>query len=302
MRKLFKKIDNYFHILFYYQKIFLHLNKHNLSYKDIVYFMFILKKKNILGRFYRLIKNPPLLDITNSNFFKQIPEFTYDELCFIYISLKESIKGNRAIGPGEIFLTIFFSNVFANNHHGDLYIENIGEIELKSRIGDHGSIFASKNYNRSSFSISIKPHISLLINNLELNNEQIKELEEINTPGKNTWLIKINNIYLKFLEFGGDKELFIIGTHIILENLYPTLELDPHMYFSDDGFDYTNFLILLTRQLSNEYINTSTFEMVMFADPEGNFKTYNKEEIEPAIINGDIKISYPSDLLPRLKI
>ena len=109
--------------------------------------------------------------------------------------MKDSTKGNVSLGSGELFLIIFFQNISQNKDKGDLNIEGIGEVELKSRTGNHGSLFVSKYYTRGSFSTSVKPNISTLINNLILSTEHTYQLEKFNISGKHSWLIIINNIY-----------------------------------------------------------------------------------------------------------
>ena len=215
--------------------------------------------------------------------------------------MKDSTKGNISLGPGELFLIIFFQNISQNKDKGDLNIKEIGEVELKSRTGNHGSLFVSKYYTRGSFSTSVKPHISTLITNLRVSTEHNYELEKFNISGKHSWLIKIDNIYKQYLDYNGDKDLFIQEFNNILKTMYPTFDINIAPFIIDT-FNYEAFNVYLTQLTSTEYIQTSSFKGVMFANHMGHFKFFKNDDFVEAINKQEIKISYPSDLFSRLKI
>jgi hypothetical protein len=301
MKNIFKKITNYTYNLFFYKKIFNYLLRKNINTKESIYFLHLLNSINKTKVFYNLIKQPVSFDITKNNIFTQIPGFIPDELEYIFVSMKDSTKGNVSLGPGELFLIIFFENVTQNSIKGDLYIKEIGEVELKSRTGNHGSLFVSKYYTRGSFSTSVKPHISTLINNLRLSTEHTYQLEKFNVSGGHSWLIKINNIYKQYLEYSGDKDLFIQEFNNVLKIMYPTFGINITPFITDT-FNYEAFNLYLTQLSSTEYIQTSTFKGIIFANYIGHFKFFKNEDFVEAINKQEIKISYPSDLFPRLKI
>jgi hypothetical protein len=301
MKNIFKKITSYTYNLLFYKKIFSYLIEKNISTKESIYFLHLLNSINKVKTFYGLVKQPISFDINKKDIYTQIPSFTPKELEYIFVSMKDSTKGNVSLGPGELFLIIFFQNISQNKDKGDLNIKEIGEIELKSRTGNHGSLFISKYYTRGSFSTSVKPHISTLINNLKLSTEHVYQLETFNVSGKHSWLIKINNIYQQYLEYNGDKELFIQEFNNVLKTMYPTFFIDITPFITDT-FNYEAFNIYLTQLSSTEYIQTSTFKGVMFANYMGQFKFFKNEDFVEAINKQEIKISYPSDLFSRLKI
>jgi hypothetical protein len=301
MKNIFNKITSYTHNLLFYKKIFSYLLGKNISTKESIYFLHLLDSINKIKTFYDLIIQPVSFNTTHNNIFTQIPGFTHDELEYIFVSMKDSTKGNVSLGPGELFLIIFFQNISQNKDKGDLNIKEIGEVELKSRTGNHGSLFVSKYYTRGSFSISVKPHISTLINNLKLSTEHVYKLETFNVSGKRSWLIKINNIYKLYFEYNGDKNLFIQEFNNILKTMYPTfgINISP---FVTDTFNYEAFNLYLTQLSSTEYIKTSSFKGIIFANHMGHFKFFKNEDFVEAINKQEIKISYPSDLFSRLKI
>jgi hypothetical protein len=301
MKNIFKKITSYTYNLLFYKKIFSYLIEKNISTKESIYFLHLLDSINKIKTFYNIIKHPISFDITKNNIFNQIPGFTPDELEYIFVSMKDSTKGNVSLGPGELFLIIFFKNITQNNVKGDLNIEGIGEVELKSRTGNHGSLFVSKYYTRGSFSTSVKPHISTLINNLMLSTEHSRKLETFNVSGGHSWLIKINNIYKQYLEYNGNEGLFVQEFNNILKTMYPTFNINIAPFITNT-FNYEAFNLYLTQLSSTEYIKTSTFKGIMFANHMGHFKFFKNEDFVEAINKQEIKISYPSDLFSRLKI
>jgi hypothetical protein len=301
MKNIFKKTINYTYNLLFYKKIFNYLIKKNINTKESIYFLHLLGSINKIKTFYNIIKHPISFDITKNNIFNQIPGFTPEELEYIFVSMKDSTKGNVSLGPGELFLIIFFKNITQNNIKGDLNIEGVGEVELKSRTGNHGSLFVSKYYTRGSFSTSVKPHISTLINNLKLSTEHSSKLETFNVSGGHSWLIKIDNIYKQYLEYNGDEKLFIQEFNNILKVMYPTFNINITPFLTST-FNYEAFNLYLTQLSSTEYIKTSTFKGIMFANHMGHFKFIKNEDFVEAINKQEIKISYPSDLFSRLKI
>jgi hypothetical protein len=301
MKNIFKKTINYTYNLLFYKKIFNYLIKKNINTKESIYFLHLLGSINKIKTFYNIIKHPISFDITKNNIFNQIPGFTPEELEYIFVSMKDSTKGNVSLGPGELFLIIFFKNITQNNIKGDLNIEGVGEVELKSRTGNHGSLFVSKYYTRGSFSTSVKPHISTLINNLKLSTEHSSKLETFNVSGGHSWLIKIDNIYKQYLEYNGDEKLFIQEFNNILKVMYPTFNINITPFLTST-FNYEAFNLYLTQLSSTEYIQTSTFKGIIFANHMGHFKFIKNEDFVEAINKQEIKISYPSDLFSRLKI
>ena len=301
MKNIFKKITKYTYNLLFYTKIFNYLLEKNISTKESIYFLHLLDSINKVKAFYDLVKQPISFDINKKDIYTQIPGFTPKELEHIFVSMKNSTKGNVSLGSGELFLIIFFQNISQNKDKGDLNIEGIGEVEIKSRTGNHGSLFVSKYYTRGSFSTSVKPHISTLINNLILSTEHIYQLENFNVSGKHSWLIKIDNIYKQYLEYNGNKDLFIQEFNNILKIMYPTFNINIAPFLTST-FNYEAFNLYLTQLSSTEYIKTSTFKGIIFANHMGHFKFIKNEDFVEAINKQEIKISYPSDLFSRLKI
>ena len=83
--------------------------------------------------------------------------------------------------------------------------------------------------------------------------------------------------------------------------MYPSLDLNASDYLGPTGFDHSAFTISLAKELSKEYYDVEKFDASMFADFKGNYQYYAGDGFIDAIGNG-IKVAYPSDLLPRLKV
>jgi hypothetical protein len=135
-----------------------------------------------------------------------------------------------------------------------------------------------------------------------LSTEHTYHLKSFNVSGGHSWLIKIDNIYKQYLEYNGSKELFIQEFNNILQTMYPTFFIDITPFITDEEFNYKAFNLYLTQLSSTEYIKTSSFKGIIFANHSGHFKFFKNENFVEAINKQEIKISYPSDLFPRLKI
>lgn len=277
-----------------------YLSQKNLTDKDITYFLSLLQDMGKLGEFAALATNPPKLDLSKDNFYTQIPGFTPEELQSLFTTMKDSIKGTVSLGPGENFLSVFFGNVSKEGKKGDLNVDG-KEVELKARTGASGAVVSPRTYNRGDFSKSVKPFIEELIKSLDLDSEQEQELDQINTPGGKSWTFKLNQIYQKYLEFGGNKDEFAKELNDMLKKMYRTLDFNVNDYLSNDSFDNAKFVIDLAQKLSQDYYDIEQFDGAMFADFQGNFKYYPKGEFVNQV-GKEIKVSYPTDLLPRLKI
>ena len=277
-----------------------YLETKNLTDKDITYFISLLQNMDKLGEFAAIATNPPNLDLTKDNFYTQTPGFTPEELKSLFTTMKDSIKGTVSLGPGENFLSVFFGNVVKAEKKGDLNIDN-KEIELKSRTGASGAVVSPRIYNRGDFSKSVKPFIEDIIKSFDLDQDQEQELNQINTPGGKSWTYKIDQIYQKYLEFGGSKEEFAKALSDMLGKMYRTLEFNVNDYLSDASFDNAKFVIDLAKKLAQDYYDIEGFDGVMFADFNGNFKYYPEGEFINQI-GKEIIVSYPTDQLPRLKI
>lgn len=278
-----------------------YLKSKNLNNKDIQEFLHLLSDMDKLGEFTEIANNPPNLDLNQDNYYTQIPGFEIDELKSLFIKMKDSIKGNIALGPGENFLSLFFGNVKKNPKKGDLLISD-KDIEVKSRTGNTGAILAPKKYKRGDFTSSVKPFISKFIKNLKLEKEEEDALENFNVPSKGgTWPKKIDIIYKEYLSLGGDKNIFKNELDKTLSKMYPTLDLEASKYLGEEDFDSKNFTIDIAKQLSQQYYEEEKFDGLMISDPNGDFKYYSKDSfIED--IGKKIIVIYPTDLIPRLKI
>lgn len=296
-----KKIFKFAKSSGFYKDLEKYLISKNLTKKDITYFTSILQDIDKLGEFTALSKNPPNLDLTKNNFYSQIKGFTPNELEILFKEMKDSIKGTVSLGPGENFLSLFFGNVSKQGKKGDLNIEGAGEVELKSRVGSTGAIMSPSKYKRGDFTKSIKPYISQLISRLNPTPEQKKELDNINTPGGVSWPVKLDLLYKEYLKSGGDESDFIKSLDQFFKEIYPTLNFPLSDYIQNEEFDYKKFTISLARQLAKQYYEEENFDGLMFADYKGNFEYWDKDSFLNDI-GPKIKISYPSDLLPRLKI
>jgi len=278
-----------------------YLKDKNLTDKDIHHFMSLLQRKNKVSDFVSLINDKIKLDLSKDNFFDQIPGFTKEELKEIYLDMKDSIKGTVSLGPGENFLSLFFSNVSKRNSKGDLDIDG-KEVELKSRSGFSGAILAPKEYHRGAFTNSVKPHIDSFINKLPLEPEQKEELKIFNVAGKfGGWPKKLDYITQKYIELGGDSNKYIKGLNDMFKELYSSLDLEASKYVTKQGFNSYSFTIDLAKQLSKQYYEEEKFDGLMVASPNGDFKYYSESKFLEDL-GDNLKVDYPSDLLPRIKI
>jgi len=278
-----------------------YLSTKNLTEKDINYFITLLQNMDKLGEFAALAINPPKIDLTSNNYYTQIPGFTPEELKKLFFDMKDSIKGTVSLGPGESFLSIFFGNVKKAKSKGDLDIDG-KEVELKSRTGNTGAVVSPRIYNRGDFSTSIKPYLLNFIKSLDLEPEQEKEILSLNEPGvAGSWAKKIDAFYKKYNEFGGDKVLFSKNFNDTLKKMYRTLDLNSNDFLTDSEFKSGEFVIELAKQLAQAYYDIEKFDGVLFSDLDGNFKYYNGGDFVGKI-GSEIKVSFPADLIPRLKI
>ena len=277
-----------------------YLKEKNLTDKDVTYFLSLLSDMGKLGEFAKIAENPPKLDLTGDNFYNQIPGFTPDELESLFTTMKDSIKGTVSMGPGENFLSIFFGNVSKANSKGDLDVDG-KEVELKARTGQTGAVVSSKSYNRGDFSKSVKPKLSKFINDLGAEPNVKKELEQLNTPGGTSWPKKLNNMFGVYLQGGGSIDKFSTELTKAFKDMYPSLDLNASDYLGSTGFDHSAFTIDLAKELAKEYYDVEKFDASMFADFKGNYQYYAGDGFIDDIGKG-IKVAYPSDLLPRLKV
>jgi hypothetical protein len=298
--KTLQKIFKYASSTGFDQSIGPYLETKNLTDKDITYFLSLLSDMGKLGEFAKIAENPPKLDLTGGNFYNQILGFTPDELESLFTTMKDSIKGTVSMGPGENFLSIFFGNVSKANSKGDLDIDK-KEVELKARTGQTGAVVSSKSYNRGDFSKSVKPKLSKFINDLGAEPNVKKELEQLNTPGGASWPKKLNNMFGVYLQGGGSIDKFSTELTKAFKDMYPSLDLNASDYLGSTGFDHSTFTINLAKELAKEYYDVEKFDASMFADFKGNYQYYAGDGFIDDIGKG-IKVAYPSDLLPRLKV
>lgn len=277
-----------------------YLKDKNLTDKDITYFLSLLSEMGKLGEFAKIAENPPKLDLTGDNFYNQITGFTPAELENLFTTMKDSIKGTVSLGPGENFLSVFFGNVAKEGSKGDLDIDG-KEVELKARTGSTGAVVAPRTYNRGDFTKSVKPFLDKFIKDLKMKPDVNKELEQLNTAGGGAWPKKLNQMLGVYLQGGGTILNYATALNKTFKDMYKSLDLDANNYLGPTGFDHSAFTIELAKQLAAEYYDVEKFDAAMFADFKGNYKYYPGGEFVNDIGNG-IKVAYPSDLLPRLKV
>ena len=104
-----------------------------------------------------------------------------------------------------------------------------------------------------------------------------------------------------YLQGGGSIDKFSTELTKTFKDMYPSLDLNASDYLGPTGFDHSAFTISLAKELSKEYYDVEKFDASMFADFKGNYQYYAGDGFIDAIGNG-IKVAYPSDLLPRLKV
>jgi len=277
-----------------------YLKDKNLTDKDITYFLSLLSEMGKLGEFAKIAENPPKLDLTGGNFYNQITGFTPAELENLFTTMKDSIKGTVSLGPGENFLSVFFGNVAKEGSKGDLNIDG-KEVELKARTGQTGAVVAPRTYNRGDFTKSVKPFLDKFIKDLKMKPDVNKKLEQLNTAGGGAWPKKLNQMLGVYLQGGGTILNYATALNKTFKDMYKSLDLDANNYLGPTGFDHSAFTIELAKQLAAEYYDVEKFDAAMFADFKGNYKYYPGGEFVNDIGNG-IKVAYPSDLLPRLKV
>ena len=277
-----------------------YLKDKNLTDKDITYFLSLLSEMGKLGEFAKIADSPPKLNLTGDNFYTQIPGFTPAELESLFTTMKDSIKGTVSLGPGENFLSVFFGNIAKEGKKGDLNIDG-KEVELKARTGSTGAVVAPRTYNRGDFTKSVKPFFDKFIKDLKMKPDVNKELEQLNTAGGGAWPKKLNQMLGVYLQGGGTILNYATALNKTFKDMYKSLDLDANNYLGPTGFDHSAFTIELAKQLAAEYYDVEKFDAAMFADFKGNYKYYPGGEFVNDIGNG-IKVAYPSDLLPRLKV
>ena len=104
-----------------------------------------------------------------------------------------------------------------------------------------------------------------------------------------------------YLQGGGSIDKFGDELTKSFKELYPSLDFNGKDYLGATGFDHTTFTFDLAKKLAKEYYDVEKFDASMFADFKGNYQYYPGDGFVDAIGNG-IKVAYPSDLLPRLKV
>ena len=277
-----------------------YLKDKNLTDKDITYFLSLLSEMGKLGEFAKIAENPPKLDLTGDNFYNQITGFTPAELENLFTTMKDSIKGTVSLGPGENFLSVFFGNVAKEGSKGDLNIDG-KEVELKARTGQTGAVVAPRTYNRGDFTKSVKPFLDKFIKDLKMKPDVNKKLEQLNTAGGGAWPKKLNQMLGVYLQGGGTILNYATALNKTFKDMYKSLDLDANNYLGPTGFDHSAFTIELAKQLAAEYYDVEKFDAAMFADFKGNYQYYAGHGFIDDIGKG-IKVAYPSDLLPRLKV
>ena len=277
-----------------------HLANKNLSSKDILFFQSLLSELGKTGDFAKLSENPPTFDLSQSNYFDQIPGFDNSDLKSLYGDMKDSIQGTVSLGPGEAFLSVFFDNVKKAEKKGDL---NIGgkEVELKSRTGASGAMVAPKYVVRGKADDIIK-EMEKLINTFDLEDIKKEELKNLIRPKGTSWPYKINKLYKAALELGVDEKKLTKDFSDEISSWYKNkLPLEFDSYFINNEFDSSRFINDLATTLAKDYFEEHGFDGFMMSDNIGNFRYYDGGDFINAI-GSDIIVANPSDLVPRLKI
>jgi predicted Zn-ribbon and HTH transcriptional regulator len=277
----------------------------NIPTDQILKFKNILKNEGIEKEFAEYIKNPSSFDVTKSNFVDQIKGIPKDKLLTLYKEMGSAIVGNVSIGPGEVLFSILFDNTKKKNSKGDLDIGG-KNVELKAATGNKGAVIA-KGYNRGDWSTTKrKGGFEEFIRDLEMDEEStqdaLKYLEKAVI-----WPTKLSLIYDIYTnQEGSNKQTFIDGIEKILSRIYSKSSWYPNgtyfnlnSYFTDTDFDENSFIIDLTKELVQEYIDYEEFDGLLFSDKNGNITYLEGDDIIKGI--GDtIKIEGPSDDVPRL--
>lgn len=277
----------------------------NIPTDQILKFKNILKNEGIEKEFAEYIKKPSSFDVTKSNFVDQIKDIPKDKLLTLYKEMGSAIVGNVSIGPGEVLFSILFDNTKKRNSKGDLDIGG-KNVELKATIEDKGAVIA-KGYNRGTWSTTKrKGGFEGFIRDLGMDEEStqdaLKYLEK-----KIIWPTKLSLIYDIYTnQEEADKQIFIDGIEKILSRIYSNSSwypkgtyFDLNSYFTDTNFDENSFIIDLTKELVQEYIDYEEFDGLLFSDKNGNITYLEGDDIIKGIGN-TIKIDGPSDDVPRL--
>jgi hypothetical protein len=277
----------------------------NIPTDQILKFKNILKNEGIEKEFAEYIKNPASFDITKSNFVDQVRGIPKDKLLTLYEKMGSAIVGNVSIGPGEVLFSILFNNTKKKDSKGDLDVSG-KNVELKASTRGAGAVIA-KGYNRGNWSTTKrKGRFEEFIRDLEMDEEStqdaLKYLEKAVI-----WPTKLSFIYdIYTSQEGANKQTFIDGVEKILSRIYSNSSWYPNgtyfnlnSYFTDTDFDENSFIIDLTKELVQEYIDYEEFDGLLFSDKNGNITYLEGDDIIKGI--GDtIKIEGPSDDVPRL--
>ena len=302
------KISKYAYNLGFAKGIDSYLESKNLTSKDITYFKSLLSDLGKTGEFAKLAEAPPTLvlkqeidgqSIPGGNYYDQIPGFEANELKSLYSDMKDSIKGTVSMGPGESFLSVFFKNVFVASGKGDLEI-NGSEVELKSRTGKTGAL-AAPSYVTRGKADNLKKELVAFVNKTNIEDEDKEELES-NIASTGPWPKKLDYIHGALLSKGLESRNIISGLSKVVSSWYKNkLRLDISKFFTNDGFNHSEFTVELAKQLARDYYTEHKFSAFMISDPDGNFKYYEESGFVDAI-GGDITPAYPSDLVPRIRL
>jgi hypothetical protein len=277
-----------------------YLESKNLSRKDILYFQSLLSDLGKTGEFAKIASNPPTFDKGGSNYFKQIPGFTSDELKSLYGDMKDSIQGTVSLGPGEAFLSVFFKNIEKAQSKGDLKIDG-EEVELKSRTSNTGALVAPSYVVRGKSTELIKDLVKVS-NKFSLDGDAAQELTNYLTTKGTSWPYKIDGLYKAIIQAGFNRSSAKDRITKTVSSWYRNkLKLDVSSFFTDNEFKSGEFVISLAKQLARDYFNEHKFDGFMISDNLGNFKFYNGGSFVDAI-GSDLKAGNPSDLVPRIKV
>lgn len=295
-----KRIMKYAKNIGYGDNMKSYLETKNLSRKDILYFQSLLSDLGKTGEFAKIASNPPTFDKGGSNYFKQIPGFTTDELKSLYGDMKDSIQGTVSLGPGEAFLSVFFKNIEKAQAKGDLKIDG-EEVELKSRTSATGALVAPGYVVRGKSTELVKDLVKVS-SKFNLDGDASQELTNYLTTKGTSWPYKIDGLYKAILQGGFNKSSAKDRITKTVSSWYRNkLKLDVSSFFTDSEFRSGDFVIALAKQLARDYFNEHKFDGFMISDNLGNFKFYNGDSFVDAI-GGDLKASNPSDLVPRIKV
>lgn len=277
----------------------------NISTDQILKFKNLIKTEGIEKEFAEYIKNPSSFDITKSNFTDQVNNIPKDKLLTLYREMGSAIVGNVSIGPGEVLFSILFSNTRKRDSKGDLDVDG-KNVELKASTKGAGAVIA-KGYNRGDWTTTKrKGKFEEFVKSLGMGEEQTSDsIKYLNK--KIRWPVKLSLIYDIYSDQENfDKQKFINGVEEILSRIYSKSSWYPNgahfnlnSYFTDTDFDESSFIVDLTKELVQEYIEYEGFDGILFSDKNGNIKYLEGDDIINGIGN-IIKINGPSDDVPRL--